>query len=118
MAFPDNAVELSADERRNEPATYAALFSSECRKFLEEVYEGALVMMRERSLNACEDVLNGLAFLQEVVATAMWRHRCDVGETLEVFARNFDRLDVAEERARLHGEAQLKTSAKVQAENK
>lgn len=107
VAFSDVTVALSEDDRRNEPTTYAHLFSAECRIFLEGIYDRALEMMRGRPLDACGDVLKGLEFLQEVVATAIWRYRCDVGQKLDAFAREFDRLDVPTERARLHGGAQL-----------
>jgi hypothetical protein len=96
----------SDDDRRNESATYAALFSSECQPFIADLYQEAMGMMRGRSLADCDEALNCLAFLQDVVATAMWRHRCPVEATLASFAREFDRLDVATERARLFSRAQ------------
>ena len=113
VAFIDQAIScpaeigsLSDDERRNEPTTYAALFSDECRSFLEDLYEEAMRMMRGRPLVDCEDTVKGLAFLQEVAATALWRHQYPVGDTLASFAREFDRLDVPSERERLHARAQ------------
>jgi hypothetical protein len=106
MSCPAGFAQLSVDERRNEPATYAALFSNECRSFVEELYQKAMRMMRGRPLGDCDEALKGLVFLQEVAATALWRHRCPVGNTLEAFAREFDRLDVPAERERLHACAQ------------
>jgi len=97
---------LSDDEKRNEPNTYAALFSDECRSEIEELYKAAMREMRGRSLSSSEDILEGLVFLQEIVATALWKHQCAVGSTLESFAREFDRLDVRAERERLHARAQ------------
>jgi hypothetical protein len=106
MSCPVEITPLTADERRNEPATYAALFSEECRSLPEELYEEAMRMMRGRPLGESGEALQGLAFLQEVAATALWRHRCHVGSTLVSFAREFDRLDVPAERERLHACAQ------------
>jgi hypothetical protein len=106
MSCPSEIAHLSDDERRNEPAIYSALFSDECQLFLEEVYENSIGMMRGRPFGDCEDALRGLAFLQEVFATALWRHRQPVAHVLASFAREFDRLDSPAERERLYALAQ------------
>jgi hypothetical protein len=66
VSCPAEVAQLSDDERRNEPATYGALFSSECQWLLEELYQKALLMMRGRPLVDCDEALNGLVFLQEM----------------------------------------------------
>jgi hypothetical protein len=106
MSWPVEIAPLSEDERRNEPPTYAALFSPECEAFLEQFYQKAMHMMNGRPFDDCGQPLQALAFFQEVVATALWRHRCTVGNVLASFAREFDRLDVHSERERLHARAQ------------
>jgi hypothetical protein len=97
---------LSEDERRNERETYADLFSDECRADVEFLYQTAMREMRGKPYELSGGVLEALDFLQQVVATALWKYRSSVGETLESFAREFDRLDVEDERRRLHALAQ------------
>ena len=106
VACPAEITPVLDDEHRNEPMLYAALFSTECRPFFENVFETAMGLMRGRSFADCDDALEGLAFLQEVAATALWRYRCVIGDTLSSFAREFDRLDVPGERKRLYARAQ------------
>jgi hypothetical protein len=106
MSFQGELKPLLEDEQRNERQIYTDLFSGECRSCIEELYRTAMQEMRGQPYSVSGDVLEALAFLQEVVATGMWKHRCNVGEMLESFAREFDRLDVSEERKRLHDLAQ------------
>ncbi|HEY8553262.1 MAG TPA: hypothetical protein VIL43_01830, partial [Burkholderiales bacterium] len=82
--------------------TLPALFSEKCRSSIENVYRSAMREMRGVPYALAGDTIEALAFLQETIATALWKHRCNVGKTLESFAREFDRLDVREERKRLH----------------
>ena len=102
---PPEPALLSEDAKRNESSTYGAMFCGECRSFLEKLYSDALKELSGLAWDRCEDVLNGLAFIQEVAATALWKYRCDVGPTLESFAREFDRLDLPAERHRLYQRA-------------
>lgn len=97
---------LSEDDNRNQPAIYAALFSSECRSYMEMLYADAMAQMTDFPFDQSEDLLNCLEFIQEVTATALWRYDRQVGDNLESFARAFDRLDVPSERRRLHDQAQ------------
>ena len=83
-----------------------ALFSNGCCAEVEDCFREALHRMRGKSFSESEDDLNALQFLQHVVAAEMWKHRCDTGDMLETFARDFDRLDVESERMRLHMRAQ------------
>lgn len=102
----DADLNVSVDESRNEPSVYRELFSDQCRAELEEFYRDAMLSLRGSTLVGCRDGLNALAFLQEVVATAMWKYSCTAGPLLESFARMYDRLDTLEEKRRLHREAQ------------
>lgn len=106
LSFVGELQPLSEDERRNERETYAGLFSDDCRSSVEELYWTAMREMRGQPYALAGDVVEALAFLQTTVATGLWKHRCKVGETLESFARDFDRLDVHDERKRLHTLAQ------------
>lgn len=106
IAPQDVRSDLTIDEKRNEPKIYRDLFSSECRIEVERCYLDALLSIRGRTFVQSDDVVNALVFLQGIVATALWKYRCDVGETLEAFARKYDRLDVSAEKRRLHLEAQ------------
>lgn len=94
------------DEQRNAPDAFRALFCDECLSELESLYRAAILNIRGRAFESCSDGMKALEFLQDIVATALWRHRCAVGATLEDFARDFDRLDVPDEMRRLHMEAQ------------
>jgi hypothetical protein len=73
---------------------------------VESLYQAAIMNIRGKRFDECSDGLNALSFLQEVLATAMWKHRCVIGDVLESFVRKYDRLDIPEERRKLHLEAQ------------
>ena len=64
--------------------------------------------MRGARFGESGDFLNAAVFLQDLVATAMWRYHCNVGADLERFTREFDRLDIESERRRLFDAAQAK----------
>ena len=86
---------------------YSALFTGECRLDMETLYLRLLREMRNIPYEQCEDLLEALAFLQQVVATAIWKYHHDVGKHMEAFARDFDRLDVESERMRLYEYAKV-----------
>ncbi|MGQ0595704.1 hypothetical protein [Aquabacterium sp.] len=88
-------------------AAYSDLFNGVGRVEVEGLYDELRGALIGKSFEQCADILDGLSFLQELVAMALWKYQVDVGERLEGFARNFDRLDVQDERRRLHQEAQL-----------
>lgn len=98
------------EERAREPDfdrwLYRELFTDDGRAFLETLIRGAMDAMRGRPLAECGDALEALVFLCEVAATGLWKHRLQVGRRLEWLAREFDRLDVPSEQARLHALAQ------------
>ncbi len=95
-----------SDERRNEPEIYNILFSEECRTSVEKLLLDIMQKLRGQPYEQCESTLKALVFLQEIVATALWKYKYSVGETLELFAREFDRLDLQVEQKRLHDLAQ------------
>ncbi|NUA32215.1 hypothetical protein [Cupriavidus basilensis] len=97
---------MSDDDIRNEPEIYKDLFSTSCEVLVSDIYDSAMERMRGVPYEMCEPELDALAFIQEIVAVAMWRFKIGVGEKLEIFSREFDRLDVREERNRLHQSAQ------------
>ncbi|MDX4956362.1 hypothetical protein [Delftia acidovorans] len=53
------------------------------------------------------DVINGLMFLQELGAKALWKYHIELDENIENFVRSFDRLDLESERKRLHQEIRI-----------
>jgi hypothetical protein len=106
LATPIESTHISADERRNLPGVYEAMFSADCRPYVEKLYADAMKELGRLPYDRSEETLDGLMFIQEVIATALWKYRCDVGQTLESFARQYDRLDLPLERQRLHDQAQ------------
>ena len=53
------------------------------------------------------DVINGLMFIQELGAKALWKYHIELDENIENFVRSFDRLDLESERKRLHQEIRI-----------
>lgn len=92
---------LTEDDRRNEKFHYERLFSEECRAFTRDLFADMSNAIRLHPYAESADMLDLLAFLQEVVATALWKYGLEADESLIRFAREFDRLDVEEERIRL-----------------
>lgn len=102
----DGSVALSSDDKRNEPGAYEAIFSEEHRAKLEQLHLKLLNEMNGVPYQQCGDVLEALAFIQEISATALWKYHQSVGTMNEEFVRDFDRLDVSDERVRLYESAQ------------
>lgn len=98
---------ITTDEERNERSEYIELFSTQCRAEVEIMYRAAMTQLRADSFQNSTDALNALMFLQETIATALWKYHCEVGAELEGFARTHDRLETLDERRRLHSDAQL-----------
>lgn len=92
----------SEDDLRNERHNFQRLFSGECKGFVDGLYRDAMSRLSGKQYGEAEDELRVLAYLQNLVAAALWKHGLEPGETLEGFARQFDRLDVESERHRLH----------------
>ena len=102
----DAGISLSSDDKRNESATYEALFLQGHQAKIEQLYLELLSEMDGVSYQQCGDILDALAFIQEISAIALWKYRQRVGVMIEEFVRDFDRLDVPEERFRLYKSAQ------------
>jgi hypothetical protein len=100
------ATDVSNDDKRNVESSYEELFGGDGRLGVERFYRSQIAALKGVQFDQCADVLAALAFLQEVVATALWKYGLDVGDSLDAFARGFDRLDLTEERRRLHELAQ------------
>lgn len=95
-------VALSADDLRNEKINFERLFHGECKAFVGGLYRDTMSRMPGKSYEESEDELCLLAYLQDLVAVALWKHNLEPGDTLEGFARQFDRLDIEAERRRLY----------------
>lgn len=106
IAMDGTPTELTADEKRNDKQTHTALFGDKCRGTVQELLRSAISELRTLPFERSDDVLTGVTFVQELVATALWKYQCNVGSFLESFAREFDRLDVDEEKMRFYRTAQ------------
>ena len=96
----------SFDDARNLSDVYTAIFSAKFRPSMEELQISLLKEMQEVSFEQSGAILDALACLQQMAATGLWKYHQDVGKPIEAFTRNFDRLDVSGERARLYEYAQ------------
>lgn len=94
------------DDFRNELDIYSAFFAGENRLRLEEIYRELLGGMKSVPYEQCENNLEALDFIQEISATALWKYQIIVGELIEEFVRDFDRLDIQSERLRLYEKVQ------------
>ena len=102
----DSINNISLDDERNESSLYYRLFSKECHSKIESLYLKLLSEMKEVSYEESNEIIEALMFLQKVAATALWKYNCNIGEKMEFFVRNFDRLDVAGEKDRLYKKVQ------------
>lgn len=102
----DNRTERSSDDMKNEQSAYEVVFSEKNRPILEQLYMKLQNEMNGVTYQQCGDVLEALAFIQEMSATALWKYHQKVGVIIEDFVRDFDRLDVPEERIRLYQKTQ------------
>lgn len=98
--------ELSSDDIINLPLVYEEFFSDDYRSELECFYLQLLGEMNGVPYEQCEKPLEALAFFQGITARALWKYHQNIGGVIEAFARDFDRLDVPEERFRLYEQAQ------------
>lgn len=85
---------------------YREVFTADCKTWTRSAFGDAMLAMKGRPLADCESDLGLLAFLQHVFAVALWKFRLPLDARLEDFTRDFDRLDVEQERSRLHAHAQ------------
>jgi hypothetical protein len=96
---------LSEDDLCNQREYFEKLFSNECQGAVVRAYGDISRGMASKALEEAARDLCALAFIQDIVATAMWKYDIDPGPILERFARDFDRLDVESERRRLYSSA-------------
>jgi hypothetical protein len=102
----DGGIALSPDDRRNELYAYETLFSPGQKAELEQLYLELLDEMNGVPYPQCGELLDALAFIQEISATALWKYCQRGGGVVENFVRDFDRLDLSDERIRLYDSAQ------------
>jgi len=69
------------------------VFNSEIRKTLDTI--------RKEAIEVTHPSFGDLEFLQNIVAKALWQYEIELDPNLEIFAREFDRIDDNEERLRL-----------------
>ena len=103
ITAPDS---LSVDDRRNERDLYQELVMAH-PEALSDAFHKMLGGMTGLSYEESNGLLDGLRFLQNIIALALWKHELPVSDTLEAFARKFDRLDVPHVRRRLYEQAQV-----------
>ncbi len=92
----------AADERR----LYHEAFSPTCQGETQRLYEICLNKLRGVPLVESLEAIEALAVLQELFATALWKHGCVLADPVDEFTRRFDRLDLPEEQERLHRRVQ------------
>ncbi|MCY1399166.1 hypothetical protein D9M71_142160 [compost metagenome] len=102
IGYVDGELALSDDFSRNEPSMYKELFSLGCEECFSGLFERLSADMRGLERERSEDILIGLEFVQNCGATALWKFNLELRAELENFVRDFDRLDVPEERERLY----------------
>ncbi|ONH49675.1 hypothetical protein SAMN04490182_3512 [Pseudomonas cedrina] len=108
IKYVESDLIYSEDFLRNESIIYRDLFSEECIEYIYGLVVGLMNEMRTLTFEESKEALDGLSFLQGVGATALWKFNCNLKLELESFVREFDRLDVVEERERLYLLAQEK----------
>lgn len=91
---------VSVDDRRNELQFYRDIARDQ-GQLLENCLEWLFNKLKMVPYEQAADIFAGVEFLQWVIADALWRHGLQVSEALERFTREFDRLDVPDERFRL-----------------
>lgn len=98
---------FSDDDLRNESFMYGELFSSKCSGYIFDLFKRSMAEMKGLGYEESKDILDGLDFIQRVGATALWKFNFSLSQDMERFVRDFDRLDVADERKRLYLLAQI-----------
>lgn len=102
IGYVDGDLALSDDFARNERDMYTELFSPGCEEYFSGLFERLSADMKGLERERSEDILIGLEFVQHSGATALWKFNLELRAELEDFVRDFDRLDVSEERDRLY----------------
>lgn len=89
----------SESERRK---VYENLFSESCQSVLGEVYSDLVRQIRDVDFDSAVDLISAFSFLQLMLATGLWKYKMQIPSGLEIFVRDFDRLDDESERLRLY----------------
>lgn len=100
VCLKPHLIPLSGD-LRNESHNISELFSNKCKTFIDELFFETLDKLKEITYAEAQDIILMLAYLQEILALALWRYNLKPSEKLEGFCRDFDRLDEESERYRL-----------------
>ena len=90
------------DELQTSRECFAKLFSLECQSYVDQAYSGVVRVLQVQPYDSCDDAFTALEFLQELIATALWKYELAVPQNQESFAREYDRLDTELERRRLY----------------
>lgn len=93
-----NMDSLTNEEKRLETAKLFA----EGGKVVGQLYQYLMQQLRSVRFEDADDIIFGLEFLHSAGATAMWQYHYSVPDYFARFIREFDRLDVPEERLRLY----------------
>lgn len=100
--YIDGSLVFSEDFMRNEPVMYKDLFSVKCKDYMLDLFRKLMTDLKVLKFEGSGEILDGLEFVQNISATALWKFNCDLVSEMEDFVREFDRLDVIEERKRLY----------------
>jgi hypothetical protein len=98
---------LTVDDRRNEREICQDMLEDAAP--LDDLFTSLMREMKGRGFDESQDLIDALGSVQVIVTCAMWKHHLTVNRRLEHFARDFDRLDVNDERRRLYDLAQAPT---------
>ncbi|MGY2292796.1 hypothetical protein ACW9H6_23905 [Pseudomonas sp. SDO528_S397] len=80
--YIDGDLSFSEDFLRNERAMYEELFSLGCRGYVLDLFEKLMAEMKGLKLEESEGFLDGLEFVQNVGATALWKFNCHLDSEL------------------------------------
>lgn len=93
---------LSENDLRNEKKHFDRIYSDECKSLVNKLFESAINRLAKEPYCKEGEEISMLVFLQEISAKAMWKFHIKLVDSLEKFVREFDRLDMEEERRRLY----------------
>lgn len=91
------------DIERSEVKIYEYLFKKENQSMLCKEVDSLLESLKDESCSRAT-IFDDIEFLQQIVASALWKYRLPLSPQLEDFARDFDRIDDESERLRVISE--------------
>ncbi|HEX9983220.1 MAG TPA: hypothetical protein VGF69_08150 [Thermoanaerobaculia bacterium] len=97
----DGPSSVSIDDQRNGLYYYSGLAANSA-PILDECLGRLVAELVTVPYDDAGEIFAGLGFLKSVAAQAMWRYCLGISRPMEDFTRDFDRLDVDEERRRLY----------------